>query len=175
MNDTLNAIRTRRSCRKYLPQQIKDEELNAVLEAATWTPTGRGSQSPQLVVVQDAATLKQLSVLNGSFMGWGPDKDPMYGAPTAVLVFTDTTAPTGRDDSPLMMGTLMLAAHAVGLGSCWINRGKQMFDSEEGRELMKKWGVADKYEGLAICILGYPAEGGILEPKPRREDYIIRV
>ena len=174
MKETLTDIRTRRSCRKYLPQQITDDELNAVLEAATWTPTGKGMQTPQMVVVQDAATLKQLSVLNGSFMGWGPDKDPMYGAPTAVLVFTDTSVPTGRDDSALIMGTLMLAAHAVGLGSCWINRGKQMFDCEEGRKLMKKWGVADKYEGLAICILGYPAEGGIHEPKARRDDYIIR-
>ncbi|MDO5471545.1 MAG: nitroreductase [Akkermansia sp.] len=174
MKETLADIRTRRSCRKYLPQQIRDEELDTVLEAATWTPTGKGMQTPQLVVVQDAPTLKQLSVLNGSFMGWEPDRDPMYGAPTAVLVFTDTSVPTGRDDSALMMGTLMLAAHAVGLGSCWINRGKQMFDTEEGRELMKKWGVADKYEGLAICILGYPAEGGIHEPKPRREGYVIR-
>ena len=114
MQETLIDIRNRRSCRKYKTEQISDDQLNAVLEAATWTPTGKGMQTPQLVVVQDAATLKQLSVLNGSFMGWGPDKDPMYGAPTAVLVFTDTTVPTGRDDSALMMGTLMLAVFPRG-------------------------------------------------------------
>lgn len=142
------------------------------MEAATWTPTGRGKQSPQMVVVQDADTLKELSRLNAQIMG--TDSDPMYGAPTAVVVFTDSTNENGILDASLLMGTLMLAAHAVGVASCWINRGKGMFELPEGKALMQKWGVDAKYEGLAICILGYAAEGGIPPVKPRRDDYVIR-
>ena len=172
MQETLIDIRTRRSCRKYLPQQIEDEQLNAILEAATWTPTGRGKQSPQMVVVQDADMLRELSRLNAQIMG--TDSDPMYGAPTAVVVFSDSTNENGILDASLLMGTLMLAAHAVGVASCWIHRGKGMFELPEGKEIMQKWGVDEKYEGLAICILGYAAEGGIPPVKPRREDYVIR-
>ncbi|MBQ4635890.1 MAG: nitroreductase [Akkermansia sp.] len=172
MQETLTDIRTRRSCRKYLAEQITDAQLDAILEAATWTPTGRGKQSPQMVVVQDADTLKELSRLNAQIMG--TDSDPMYGAPTAVVVFTDSTNENGILDASLLMGTLMLAAHAVGVASCWINRGKGMFELPEGKALMQKWGVDAKYEGLAICILGYAAEGGIPPIKPRRDDYVIR-
>ncbi len=172
MQETLIDIRTRRSCRKYLPQQITDDELDSILEAATWTPTGRGKQSPQMVVVQDADMLRELSRLNAQIMG--TDTDPMYGAPTAVIVFSDSTNENGILDASLLMGTLMLAAHAVGVASCWINRGKAMFELPEGKEIKQKWGVDEKYEGLAICILGYAAEGGIPPVKPRREDYVIR-
>ena len=172
MQETLTDIRTRRSCRKYLAEQITDAQLDAILEAATWTPTGRGKQSPQMVVVQDADTLKELSRLNAQIMG--TDSDPMYGAPTAVVVFTDSTNENGILDASLLMGTLMLAAHAVGVASCWINRGKGMFELPEGKALMQKWGVDAKYEGLAICILDYAAEGGIPPVKPRRDDYVIR-
>jgi len=172
MQETLTDIRTRRSCRKYRAEQITDAQLDAILEAATWTPTGRGKQSPQMVVVQDADTLKELSRLNAQIMG--TDSDPMYGAPTAVVVFTDSTNENGILDASLLMGTLMLAAHAVGVASCWINRGKGMFELPEGKALMQKWGVDAKYEGLAICILGYAAEGGIPPVKPRRDDYVIR-
>lgn len=173
MLETIHDIRTRRSCRKYLPEQVSDEQLNTILEAATWTPTGRGKQSPQMVVVQDAEMLSRLSRLNAQIMG--TDSDPMYGAPTAVLVFADASNENGIADASLLMGTLMLAAHAVGVASCWINRGKAMFELPEGREIVKQWGLDSKYDGFAICILGYAAEGGIPPVKPRREDYVLRV
>ncbi|MBE6418423.1 MAG: nitroreductase family protein [Akkermansiaceae bacterium] len=172
MQETISDIRTRRSCRKYLPEQITDAQLDTILEAATWTPTGRGKQSPQMVVVQAPAMLSKLSALNAAVMG--TDTDPMYGAPTAVVVFADKTNENGIADASLLMGTLMLAAHAVGVASCWINRGKGMFELPEGQAIMQKWGVEDKYEGFAICILGYAAEGGIPPVKPRREGYVIR-
>lgn len=173
MLETIQDIRTRRSCRKYLPEQVSDEQLNTILEAATWTPTGRGKQSPQMVVVQDVQMLSRLSRLNAQIMG--TDADPMYGAPTAVLVFADASNENGIADASLLMGTLMLAAHAVGVASCWINRGKAMFELPEGREIAEQWGLNPKYEGFAICILGYAAEGGIPPVKPRREDYVLRV
>ena len=172
MLETIADIRTRRSCRKYESRQITDEQLDTILEAATWTPTARGKQSPQMVVVQDPEMLSRLSRLNAQIMG--TDSDPMYGAPTAVVVFADSTNENGIPDASLLMGTLMLAAHAVGVASCWINRGKAMFELPEGKEILTQWGLDEKYEGLAICILGYAAEGGIPPVKPRREDYVIR-
>ena len=169
--EAMENLLTRRSCRNYKSEQVPDELLDKVLEAGTFAASGMNRQSTFLVAVRDKETRDLLSKINAEVMS--RDGDPFYGAPCVVVVLA-APDPTYLEDGSLVMGNLMNAAHALGLGSCWINRGKQMFDTEEGRELMKKWGVADKYEGLAICILGYPEEGGIHEPKPRREDYIIR-
>ncbi len=174
MKETLSDIKTRRSCRKYLPTQVTPEELDAVLEAATYAPTGHGLQSPRMVVVQDPEQMKTLSALNGAVMG--AKHDPLYGAPTAVIVFADATNDNGRADAANVMNTLLLAAHAVGLASCWINRGKEMFELPGGPELLRQWGLPENYEGFAITILGYAAEGGTAAtPKPRKADYILKV
>lgn len=171
MQETLIDLKTRRSCRKYTEQQVSAEQLAAVLEAGTYAPTGHGQQSPRMVVVQNPELLARLSALNAQVMG--TTRDPFYGAPTAICVFQDTSNTTGHEDACLVMGNLMNAAHAVGLASCWINRGRQMFELPEGAEIKASWGLDDNMAGLAVCILGYPAEGGILEPKPRKADYII--
>lgn len=173
MKETIADIRSRRSCRKYTAQQVDSAALETVLEAATYTPTGHGKQSPRMAVVQNSELLAELSRLNAQIMD--AKHDPLYGAPTAVVVFADTECPTGRQDAALLMGTLMLAAHAVGLASCWINRAKEMFMLPEGAALKAQWGIEDRYEGMAICILGYEAEGGTVPAKPRKADYIVRV
>lgn len=172
MKETLTDLKTRRSCRKYTAEQVSEDALEAVLEAATYAPTGHGQQSPVMVVVQDRATVARLSALNAQVMG--TNRDPFYGAPTAVVVFEDTSNSTGHEDACMVMANLLNAAHAVGLGSCWINRGKQMFELPEGAEIKATWGLGDNMAGLAVCILGYPEDGGILSPKPRKEGYIIR-
>ena len=173
MKETLQDIKTRRSCRKYTTEQITEEELSTVLEAGTYAASGHGSQSAKMVVVQEPKMLAELSRLNAIIMN--AKHDPFYGAPTAVLVFMDTTSPTGMQDATLVMGNLMLAAHAVGLGSCWINRCKPMMELPEGLAIRESWGLDPKYAGLGICILGYAAEGGIVPAKPRKADYVQRV
>ncbi len=174
MKETLCDIKTRRSCRKYLPEQVKPEALDTVLEAATYAPTGHGLQSPLMVVVQEPEMMKTLSRLNADIMG--AKHDPLYGAPTAVIVFADAANHTGQADAANVMATLLLAAHAEGIASCWINRAKEMFELPEGFEIQKTWGIADNYEGFAIAILGYEAPGGTLAtPKPRKADYILKV
>ena len=173
MNETLKAIRERRSIRTYKAEQIKDSELNAVLEAGTWAPTGKGMQSPVMVVVQDKETIAYLSSMNAQIMG-NPAADPFYGAPTVVVVLSDGENPNWFADGSLVMGNLLLAAHSVGLGSCWINRATELFDMPEGKSLLKKWGLDEKYRGVGHCILGY-ADGPAPEPRPRKEDYIVRV
>ncbi len=173
MNEVLKAIHERRSVRAYRPEQIKDEELNAILEAGTYAPTGMGKQSPKIVVVQDSETIQKLSRLNAGVMG--NDGDPFYGAPTVLVVLADSTRPTCVEDGSLVMGTLMLAAHSLGVGSCWIHRAKEVMASPEGQELLRKWGIPENYVGVGNCILGYPVKEKIGEAKPRKADYIVRV
>lgn len=171
MKETLTDIKERRSCRKYTEQAVEQDLLEAVLEAGTYAATGHGTQSPRMVVAQEPGLVKRLSDMNAAV--WGKPIDPFYGAPVAVIVFADTQAPTGRQDACLVMGNLMLAAHAVGLGSCWINRAREMFATPEGAELLRSWGLDPAvYEGMGICILGHAAEGALHPAKPRKPDYI---
>ena len=171
MNETLQNLKTRRSVRTYLPKQVDKGLLDAVLEAGTYAPTGSGRQSPVIVAVQDAATVRQLSRMNAAVNG--ASGDPFYGAPTVLVVLADKTKRTYILDGAAVITTLLNAAHAVGLGSCWIHRAKEEFESEEGRELLKRWGIEGDYEGIGHVILGYAAETPA-EPAPRKKDYIVR-
>ena len=173
MNEAMQVLLTRRSIRKYKPDMIKEEELQQILEAGMYAPTAMGKQSPLMVVIQDKETMEQLRRMNASVMG-NPDMDPFYGAPMMILVLADKNARTCRDDGSLVMGNLMNAAHAVGVGSCWIHRAKEEFESEEGKALLAKWGIEGEYEGIGHCILGY-ADCPAPEPKPRKEGYVVRV
>ena len=169
-NEVLRALRERRSCRNYQPEQIKDDELQAVLEAGTWAPTAMGNQDPWIVAVQNPALLEKISRMNREVLG--RDVDPFYGAPTYVLVFASDpeTWKNGVQDASLVLGNMMLAAHAVGLGSCWINREREMFATEEGRALMAELGLPEGLIGVGALALGYPAAPP-RDPKPRKENY----
>lgn len=171
-NETLDTIRSRRSCRSHLPTQITEEELSAVLEAGTYAASAMGRQSARILVVQDPADRALLTRMNAAVMG--TDSDPMYGAPTILVVLADANARNAVQDGSLVMGNLMLAAASLGLGSCWINRAREMFDTPEGKALLRRWGVEGDWIGVGNCILGYPAA----DPKPaapRKPDYILRV
>ena len=174
MESTLKDLKERRSIRAYRPEQIKEEELQKILEAGTYAPTGMGMQSQKIIVVQDQKTREYLSKLNARVMG-DEGADPFYGAPTVLVVLASKERPTCVEDGSLVMGNLMNAAHAVGVGSCWIHRAREVFGSEEGKELLKKWGVEGDYIGVGHCILGYPADGAVPEAKPRKDDYIVYV
>lgn len=164
----LEIIRTRRSCRSYQPEQITDEQLNAVLEAGTYAPTSRGLQSPYIVAIQNKDLLERLAQMNAEVMG--VTTNPYYDAPTYVLVFVPADAPNGIQDSSLVLENMMLAAHAQGLGSCWIHREKEMFATEEGMELMAQWGLPEGLIGIGALSLGFPA-GEPSPAKPRKEGY----
>ena len=172
-NETLQVLKERRSIRKYRAEQIKNEELDAILEAGTWAASGKGLQSAVMVVVQDAETIAYMSRLNAQIQG-KPGTDPFYGAPTVVVVLADGENPNWFADGSLVMGNLMNAAQSIDVGSCWINRAKELFDMPEGKELLKKWGLEEKYRGVGNCILGY-ADGHAPAPKPRKAGYIRRV
>ena len=171
MNEVLNCLETRRSVRKYLPKQIADAELNAILEAGIYAPTAMGRQSPKIVVLQKPEDVAELERMNAAVLG-NPDGHPFYGAPVVCVVLTDPERYTCVEDGSLVMGNLMLAAHSLGVASCWIHRARQEFDSPEGKALLKKWGVDERYIGVGHCILGYAANEAPA-PKPRKNDYVI--
>lgn len=168
MNETIKNLIERRSCRKYKKEQIKNEELNLILEAGKYAPTGMGRQSPIILVLQNKEKIEKLSKINAKIMG--VDKDPFYGAPTVLIVLADKNIGTYKEDGSLVLGNLMNAAHSLGIGSCWIHRAKEEFETEEGKKMLKEWNVTENYVGIGHCILGYPEEVG--EAKQRKEDYV---
>lgn len=173
MKETLQDLKSRRSCRKYKVEQIKEEELENILEAGIYAPTGMGKQSPIIVAVQDKDTRDLLSKLNAGVMG--SDMDPFYGAPTVLVVLADKNISTHVDDGNLVIGNLLNAAHAVGIDSCYIYRAREVFESEAGKQLLKKWGIEGEYEGIGNVILGYGLEEGRNKAHPRKEGYVVRV
>ena len=168
-NETIENLKTRRSIRAYTEQMPPKELLEQVIEAGTYAPTGKGNQSPIIVAVTDKAMRDSLSRLNAAVMG--TSSDPFYGAPAVLVVLAERKYPTYLYDGSLVMGNLMNAAHAVGLGTCWIHRAKEVFDSEAGKALLKEWGIEGDYEGIGNCIIGYPAQEAPA-PKPRKADYV---
>lgn len=173
MNETLTTILTRRSCRSYQDRPIPEDILDQVLLAGTYAPNGRGRQPGKIVVVQDKETIRHLEQLNAQVLG-DPEARPFYGAPVVLVVLADRNVFTPVEDGSLVLGNLFLAAHSLGLGTCWIHRARQVFDSPEGKALLKKWGVSQDYMGIGHCIIGYP-EGEMRPAAERKADFIVKV
>ena len=171
--EALEVLKNRRAIRKFKPEQITEEELQAVVEAGTYAPTGGGKQGVQIVVVQKPEDVAEVNRLNGAVMG-NPNGKPYYGAPTILLVFETEDCMTHELDGAAVCTNLLNAAYAVGLGSCWVHRTKQVFASDEGKALLRKWGLSETLVGVASVALGY-ADGDAPQPKPRKADYVVRV
>ena len=164
-------LKNRRSIRKYKPQQVSDEVLDQILEVGLYTPSGMNTQNTVMVAVRDKETRDQLSRMNAAVMG--SSADPFYGAPCVIVVLAYPERYTWLEDGALVMGTLMNAAYEAGLGSCWIHRAQQMFDSAEGKELLRKWGLPENLKGVGNCILGFADEEPA--PKPRLDGRIVKI
>jgi len=172
MNDTLKTLLNRRSIRSFKPEQIKDDELDFVLEAGRYAPSGANQQAALFVVVQDPQARQTISTMNRAVNGGDPD--PYYGAPTVILVLADTTRVTPIEDGSVALANMFNAAFSLGLGSCWVHRTRQMFETDEGRALLKAWGVEGEYIGVGSCILGYP-DGEQPQAAPRRDGSVVMV
>ncbi|HUK76680.1 MAG TPA: nitroreductase [Thermoleophilia bacterium] len=170
MNETMVTLLNRRSIRAFKPEQITDEELNAVLEAGKYAPSGAGQQSALFIVVQQAAARATITRMNQAVNG--SDDDPYYGAPTIILVLADPAKVTPLQDASLALGNMFNAAYSLGLGSCWVNRERQMFETDEGKALLTAWGVEGEYVGVGACALGYPA-GDHPQAAPRKDGYVV--
>lgn len=169
----LECMESRRSVRAYLPNAVPEEKLERILRAGLYAASGMGRQSAMILCVTDKALRDRLMRMNAAIMGT-PEKDPFYGAPCVLVVLADRSIPTAVYDGSLVLGNMMLAAHAEGLGSCWIHRAREEFDSDEGKAILHDLGVEGDYEGVGHLIVGY-ADGAEPEAKPRREGRVLRV
>lgn len=164
---------TRRSIKGFYTDRMPEQSvIDKITEAGTYAPTGRGAQSPVIIEVTNKTVRDHLSALNAAVLGI--NTDPFYGAPVVLAVLADKSRPTYIYDGSLVMGNLLNAAHALGLGSCWIHRAKEIFASASGKNLLSEWGVSGDYEGIGFCVLGY----ALKEPSkaaPRKAGYVIKV
>ncbi len=170
MNETLKTLESRRACRKFKSEMIKEDELNQILRAGTFAPTGMGRQSPLIIAVTNKELRDQISAENAKIAG--RQGDPFYGAPVILIVLANKEVPTYLYDGSLVMGNLMNAAESLGIGSIWIHRAKQEFESDFGKKILHDLGIQGNWEGIGHCALGYIDQGGTTPPKPRKEDYI---
>ncbi len=168
MNPILESIQTRRSVRSYKPDMPERALLEQIARAGLSAASGKGMQTAVIVAVTDRGLRDRLMEMNRKIGGWQEGFDPFYGAPALLLVLADRSSPNHVYDGSLAMGNMMLAAHALGLGSCWINRAREEFDSDEGKAILRELGIEGDYEGIGHCIVGWP-EGKLPAAKPIRE------
>ena len=171
-NEFLDLIMSRRSVRAFRDDLVPEELLDAVLKAGTYAPTGGGRQSPQIIAIRGGKYRAEISKLNAAVMG--ASNDPYYGAPVVVLVLGDSNANTYVEDGSCVLENMMLAAHALGLGSVWIHREREIFDSPEGKALLREWGLPETLRGVGSIALGYAAAPA-KEAAERKAGYIVKV
>ena len=142
MSEVLKKMETRRSIRKYKKDAVPQEILDQILEAGLYAASGRGQQNTIMIQVTDPK-MRELSRINAEIFG-KPGFDPFYGAPAMIIVLAKKDWPTRVYDGSLVMGNLMLAAHELGVGSCWIHRAKEEFETDWGKNLLKSLGIEDE-------------------------------
>ncbi len=174
MNEVLKVLKERRSCRSFLPDRVPEEKLQEILEAGTYAASGMGRQSAIILVVTDPEIRKRFAEENRKIAGMPEGVDPFYGAPVILVVLADRAVPTAIYDGSLVLGNLMNAAQSVGLGSIWIHRAKEEFDSDFGKQILADLGINGDYEGIGHCALGYAAEPA-KPAAPRKDNYITYV
>lgn len=172
--DMLELIQARRSIRKFKPDMISEDLIGKIIKAGTYAANGMGRQSTIIVAVTNKELRDRLSEMNQEIGGWKPGYDPFYGAPIVLIVLADKGWVNRVYDGSLVMGNLMLAAHALGIGSCWIHRAKEEFESVEGKAILKSLGIEGDYEGIGHCVLGYP-DGPLPQAAPRKENRVFYI
>ena len=172
MNPILESMHTRRSIRRYKPELPAREDLEAIADAGLYAASGKGLQSARIVIITNPDLRERLRVMNTRIGGWAEDFDPFYGAPAILLVLADRSSYNCVYDGSLAMGNMMLAAHSLGLGSCWINRAREEFESEEGKAILRELGIEGDFVGIGHCIVGIP-DGPAPAAKPRNPGRVI--
>lgn len=173
MNEVIENIKTRRSIKKYKSDMVPQDIIDIVVEAGTYAPSGMNKQSAIILEITNKEVRDKLARINAKVGVMPKDFDPFYNAPVVIVVLSNKSVPTYIYDGSLVMENMMLAAHSLGLGSCWIHRAKETFETEEGKALLRDLGIEGDYEGIANLILGY----GEIEPtlRPRKDNYIYKI
>ena len=171
MNEVIKAMEERRSVRRFKTDMPEKAAIEQIIEAGLYAANGRGKQAAIVVAVTDKKLRDKISEDNRKIGGWQEGFDPFYGAPVILIVLADKNWPTAVYDGSLVMGNMMLAAHSLGLGSIWIHRAKEEFESDEYRQLLSNLGVEGEWVGIGHCAVGY-ADGEVPAPAKRRENRV---
>lgn len=171
MNEVIEMMKTRRSIRKFKPDALPDGIIEQIAEAGTYAATGKNLQSPTIIAVTNKQLRDRISEMNRKIGGWQEGFDPFYGAPAMLIVLADKNVPTAVYDGSLVMGNLMLAAHSLGIGSIWIHRAKEEFESEDGKAILAELGITGDHVGIGHCALGY-IDGEEPKAAPRKENWV---
>lgn len=174
MNETLKSLEERRSCRKFKKEMITEDEINAIIKAGMYAPTGKGKQSPIIISVTNKEMRDKIAEENRKIGGWQEGFDPFYGAPVILIVLADKEVGTYVYDGSLVIGNMLNAAESMGLGSIWIHRAKEEFESEFGKNILKDLGIKGNYEGIGHCAIGY-IDGEKTKPASRKENYVYTI
>ena len=153
MNEAIKNMKTRRSVRSFKSECPDKATIEAIIDAGLRAPSGKNMQTPIIVAVTNKEIRDRLSRANAAVMR--SVGDPFYNAPAVLVVLAKRDFPTYIYDGSLVMGNLMLAAHSLGVASCWIHRAREVFDMPEWREWLREIGVGDEYEGIGNCVIGY--------------------
>ena len=170
MNETTKVLCERRSVRSFTDKQVPKDILEEILKCGCYAPSGMSMQSAVIVAIQDKDLIDKIAKINASIMG--RDTNPFYGAPTLIVVLAKKDIPTHVKDGSSVITNILNAAFSLGVDSCWIDRAKETFETEAGKNLLKSWGLDESYEGVGNVILGY-RDGELPKVKPRKENYII--
>ncbi len=174
MNQTIKDMLERRSIRKFKPDMVEREVLDQIIEAGLYAASGMGKQATRIIAVTNKELRDKISRDNQKIGGWEDGFDPFYGAPVILIVLAEKERATGVYDGSLVMGNMMLAAHALGVGSCWIHRAKEEFEMDKYKSLLATLGLEGEFEGIGHCALGY-ADGEKPEAAPRKENRVFFV
>ena len=174
MSEVLDKIKSRRSIRKYKPDMVPQEILDKIIEAGLYAASGKDVQNSIIIQVTNKELRNEISRMNCEIGGWDEGHDPFYGAPVILIVLSKKDWVNNKYDGSLVMGNLMLAAHDLGIGSCWINRAREEFETEWGKSLLKSLGIEEEYEGVGHCALGY-VDGEYPEERPRKPNRVFYI
>jgi len=190
--DVLSCIRMRRSTRSFQSQQISEEQLNTLLEAAVWAPSGGNSQSWKFFAIQNQEKLLELNErVRAAFQTWVPDDDYAakqnakeksaregynfyYHAPTLIVAANRPRYANAMADCAAALQNIFLAAQAVGLGSCYINQLRWLRDEEIIRTCLCELGMPEDYVICGAAAVGYIETPTPPQPRKNETVYIIR-
>jgi len=156
--DAIECIKTRRSIRKFKPDPIPRKTLMEIIDCGRHAPSSHGSQPWQFVVITDDKTKKELAALKGQQPGgWMED--------TSVFIAVCTDLSLSKrwvEDGSIAAENMLLAAHALGLGACWV--AMRYKDTALNAKIQQALGVGENIFPICLIALGYPDE----EPEPKK-------
>ncbi len=178
MNHYIENIISRRSVKKYQDKPVPMELIEEIVKAGTYAPSGMNRQSAIILAVTNKEMRNRISKINldvvikNRLQTTSGNSDPFYGAPVLLVVLGKKEVGTHVYDGALVMENMMLAANSLRLGSCWVHRAKESFETEEGKQILSDLGITEAYEGIGNCIIGYPAKDALRPQKTRKDHYV---